>query len=141
MAWATAGNIITTNLDAAGKSPADARPNLKAALDELTIVSNNLGTTDGAAKIESTGVISSAVTGIGTTSGSQDFNITPGSKMVNITDFINLNPVAYASLPSSPSKGDIAFLTTDEDGDARNMLIVWNGTAWTYIHDNSAVVD
>ena len=38
MTWGTAGNIITTNLDSATDSPADARPNLKAALDELTNV-------------------------------------------------------------------------------------------------------
>ena len=42
MAWATAGNIVTTNLNEGTDSPASARVDLKVALDELTIVSQNL---------------------------------------------------------------------------------------------------
>ena len=137
MAWATAGNIITTNLDAGADSPAAARPNLKAALDELTIVSNNLGTTSGAAKLEANGVIRTNVTGVGTSTGS--LSVTSATGMVNITSFINLAPVAYAALPGSPSAGDIAFLTTDGAGASKNMPIYSTGSGWKYIHDNGTV--
>jgi len=44
MAWATAGNVITTNLDSGTDNPAAARPDLKAALDELKNVINGRAT-------------------------------------------------------------------------------------------------
>ena len=137
MAWATAGNIITTNLDAGTDSPASARPNLKAALDELTIVSNNLGTTDGAAKLEANGVIRTNVTGVGTSTGS--LSVTSATGMVNITSFINLAPVAYAALPGSPSAGDIAFLTTDSSSATKNKPVYYDGTNWRYFNDDSTI--
>lgn len=137
MAWATAGNISTANLDAGSDNPANARADLKAALDELTIVSNNLGQTDGAAKIESTGVISAGVTGVATTSG--DLTLDPYTDVVKIQNVINLNPVAYASLPASPSAGDVAFLTTDGGGTPKNKPIYSTGSGWKYFNDDSTV--
>ena len=137
MAWATAGNIDTSNLNAGTDSPADARPNLKAALDELSIVANNLGTTDGAAKIESDGTISSNVTKVSTSSGA--LTVTSATGMVNITSFINLAPVAYAALPGSPSAGDVAFLTTDGAGASKNKPIYSTGSGWKYFNDDSTV--
>jgi len=135
MAWATAGNIVITNLDAGTDSPASARADLKAALDELTIVSNNLGTTDGAAKIESTGVISAAVTGVATTSGA--LTLDPATDVVKIQNVINLNPVAFAALPGSPAMGDFAFLTTDGAGATQNQPIYYNGSRWNYFNNTA----
>ncbi len=138
MAWATAGNIITTNLNAGTDSPADARPNLKAALDELSIVANNLGETDGAAKIESDGTISSNVTKVSTSTGG--LTVTSATGLVSISNFINLSPIAYAALPGSPNLGDIVFLTTDGAGATKNQLIFWNGSAWKYVTDATTTV-
>jgi len=96
MAWATAGNIDTSNLDAGTDSPASARADLKSALDELTIVSNNLGTTDGAAKIEANGVIRASVTGVSTASG--DLTVTSATSRVSLQDVVNLTPKTVAEL-------------------------------------------
>ena len=138
MAWATAGNIDTSNLNAGTDSPADARPNLKAALDELSIVANNLGETDGAAKIESDGTISSNVTKVSTSTGG--LTVTSATGLVSISNFINLSPIAYAALPGSPNLGDIVFLTTDGAGATKNQLIFWNGSAWKYVTDATTTV-
>lgn len=53
MAWATASNVVTTNLDAGTDTPAAARPNLKAALDELIIVINGRAQASGVAPLNS----------------------------------------------------------------------------------------
>ena len=130
MSYGNASNVSTTNLDAAGDSPAAARADLKAALDELINVINGLGVASGAAKIESTGVISAAVTGLGTTTG--DLTLTPFTKMAKVQNFINLNPVNFANLPASPALGDIAFLTTDGAGATKNEPCFYNGSAWFF---------
>ena len=139
MTWGNKSNFGTTHLDEGSDSPASARADLKAALDELTNVIDGLNTTGGAAKIATDGKV--IVDTAKSTDSNTDITLDPGTGVVKIQDVINLNPVAYASLPASPAKGDVAFLTTDEDGDARNLLIVHNGSIWTYVHDNSAVVD
>ena len=137
MSYGNASNVSTTNLDSASDSPAAARADLKAALDELIAVINGLGTTDGPAKIESTGVISAAVTGLGTTTG--DLTLSPFTKMVKVTDFINLNPVTFSNLPASPAKGDVAFLISDGAGTTKNLPCFYNGTAWFYFGTSAAV--
>ena len=127
MAWATAGNIVTTNLDAGTDSLASARVDLKAALDELTIVSQNLGTLSGAAKVEANGVVQASVTGVGTTSG--DLTLSPNSGKVKITDVINLPPKTVAELNalSSKEEGDVAYVSNDVGGKA---LAVYDGSDW-----------
>ena len=58
MGWATVGNVSTTNLDADTDSPALARPDLKAALDELKNVINGRNTANGVAGIDANQQIS-----------------------------------------------------------------------------------
>ncbi len=140
MAWGNSGNVSTTNLNDATDSPANARADLKAALDELTAVIDGLGTAGGAAKIESSGEISAAVTAVSTASG--NLTVKSATSMVNIENFINLKPVAYASLPASPQQGDVAFLTTDGASASKNKLIYCHTTGsgnWKYIADDGAV--
>ncbi len=52
MAWGDANNIDTTNLDAGTDSPALARADLKAALDEITAIINGRGTASGVASLD-----------------------------------------------------------------------------------------
>ena len=117
MTWGDKSNFGTTHLDAGSDSPASARADLKAALDELTNVIDGLNTTGGAAKIDTDGKV--IVDTAKSTDSNTDITLDPGTGVVKIQDVINLNPVAYASLPASPAKGDVAFLTTDEDMDFR----------------------
>ena len=57
MAWGDSTNIVTTNLDAGTDSPAAARPDLKAALDELTLVINGRAQADGVAPLNASSKI------------------------------------------------------------------------------------
>lgn len=136
MTWGNSSNVSTSNLNNDTDSPAAARPDLKAALDELSNVIDGLGTTGGAVKLETDGKIF-ADQGIKTSS--TDINLEPNTGMVNITSFINLAPVAYASLPASPANGDVAFLTTDGASATKNKPIYHNGTDWKYFNDDSTV--
>lgn len=127
MAWATAGNINTGNLDAGGDSPAAARPNIKDALDELIIVANNLGRTDGAAKIESTGVMSANITGISTSAG--DLTVTSANSKVNLENVLNLEPRTVAQLNALTGVlGDVAFCSNGAAG--ADCLAFYDGSAW-----------
>ena len=141
MTWGTAGNIITTNLDSATDSPADARPNLKAALDELTNVINGLNTAGGAAKLDDSTTKVIANSGVQAT---QNLILTTGSGYsvqavnVDVSGVLNLTPTAYASLPT-PSAGDVAFLTTDGAGASKNKPIYSTGSGWKYFNDDTTV--
>ena len=135
MTWGNSSNISTTNLDSATDSPALARLDLLAALGELQNVINGLGTTGGALKIESDDKIFGRE-GIKTAT-SKNLNLQPNTSMVKIQNFIDLAPVAYASLPSTPAMGDIAFLTTDGGGATQNQPIYYNGTRWNYFNNQT----
>ena len=135
MAWGNSGNVSTDNLNDPTDSPASARADLKSALDELTAVIDGLGTAGGAAKIESNGYISANVTAVSTSTG--DLTVSSATNMVKIQNFINLSPVAYASLPAAPAKGDVAFLTTDSLSATQDKPIYYNGSNWYYFDDTA----
>lgn len=137
MTWGNVSNISTSNLDDATDSPALARLDLLAALNELQNVINGLGTVNGALKIESDDKIYGRK-GIKTAT-SVNLNLQPSTSMVKIENFMNLKPVAYASLPSFPANGDVAFLTTDGASATKNKPIYYNGTNWVYFNDDSTV--
>jgi hypothetical protein len=58
--WASLIDIPTTNLDAGSDSPANARADLKAAVDNLNAMRAGRGSADGVASLDSTGKIPSA---------------------------------------------------------------------------------
>lgn len=60
MTWGNPANVATANMDAGSDSPATARADLKAALDELTAVINGRGAADGVASLDSTTKMPSA---------------------------------------------------------------------------------
>jgi len=137
MTWGNSSNISTANLDSASDSPAAARQDLLTAMGELINVINGLDTNGGAVKLETDGKIF-AKQGIKSVTDS-DVKLLPATSMVKIENFMNLKPVAYASLPSSPVNGDVAFLTTDGASASKNKPIYHNGTDWKYFNDDSTV--
>lgn len=141
MAWpANANNISTTNLDAGTDNPASARPDLKAALDEITNIINGRAQASGVASLDSNSKIPSAqLPDEINSSSSTNLTIDPTTGVVVVEDVVQLNPVAYAALPSSPAKGQIAFLITDGAGSTKNKPIYHNGSSWRYTNDDSAV--
>lgn len=134
MAWITAGNIITTNLDASTDSPASARADLKAALDEIVVAANGRGQADGVASLDSSTLVpNTQLPNTLISSGTNNLTLDPGSDKVAIQDIINLNPRTVAQLNARTDKatGDVAYCS---DGDGANPCIaVYNGSAWKIV--------
>ena len=127
MTWGNKSNYNTTYLDAAGDSPADARPELKNAVDELTNVIDGLGTKGGAVKMESDGTISANVSTITTTTG--DLTLSSNNSTVAISYILNLTPKTKAQLDSlGGDAGDVAVCSNGNAGGY--CLAVYNGSAW-----------
>jgi len=134
MAWANSSNVSTANLDAGTDSPAAARADLKAALDELTLVIDGRATANGVAplnassKIANTYLPDSIISSTGV-----DLNLTPNTGKVNLNAILNLTPQTVAQLNARTDKtaGDAAYCS---DGDAGSACIaVYNGTDWKVI--------
>ena len=119
MAWATAANIITTNLDSNTDSPAAARVNIKAALYELIIVINGRGQSLGVAPLNSSTKIdatylpdeinSSAVTPL---------TLDPATGKVLLEEILNLKPQTVSQLNARTdiAQGDVAFCSNGDAG-------------------------
>lgn len=140
MAWATASNVTTTHLDSDSDSPTSARVEIKNGMVELQNVINGRDTAGGVCGLDANNLVpNSKLPATLITSGSNNLQLQPATSMVKITSFINLAPVAYASLPTTPAQGDVAFLTTDGAGATKNKLCYYNGTDWKYFNDDSTV--
>lgn len=141
MAWpANDSNIDTTNLDSGTDSPAAARANLKTALDELANVINGRNQASGVAGLDASSKISALqLPDEINSSASTNLTLDPTTGVVVIEDVVQLNPVAFASLPASPVKGQVAYLTTDGASTSKDLPIYYNGSSWRYFSDDSAV--
>jgi hypothetical protein len=140
MAWATVGNVTTTNLDSALDSPAEARVELYNALLELQNVINGRGAVDGVASLDGDTRIPSAQmpNEINSASGT-DLTLDPATGVVVIEDIVKLNPIsrsaAYAV--AAPQDGMIAMMS---DGDSTvTKPAYYAGGVWRYFDDNSEV--
>jgi len=137
MAWANVSNISTANVDSATDNPANARTDIYNAFVELTAVINGRGTVNGVASLDSTTKVPAAQLPATFISTSGDITLQPNSARVSFEDIINLEPIDHSSLPASPSKGDIVFLTTDSLSALKNKPVYYNGTAWYYFDDTT----
>jgi len=123
MAWGTAGNIATGNLDAGTDSPSAARADLKAALDELLIVINGRNQASGIAGLDgSSKLTASQIPDEINSSGSTNLTIDPSTGKVKLEEILNLKPQTVAELNSRTDveEGDIAFCI---NGDGGNMCL------------------
>lgn len=137
MAWATAGNVITTNLDSGTDTPAAARPNLKAALDELIIVINGRAQASGVAPLNSsTKIDATYLPDELNSSTSTDLTLDPATGKVKIEEILNLSPQTVAQLNARTDKanGDVAFCSDGgEDSAGVGCVAVFDGTDWRAI--------
>ena len=136
MAWpANSTNIVTTNMDSATDSPASARADIKAALDELANVINGRGEANGVAPLDATTRIANTYLPNTLVSGSGvDLTLQPDTNRVQVEDVINLTPLTLTQLNSAiptPQEGDIAYTTNGNSGS--KCLVVYDGTAWKVI--------
>tara|TARA_A100001015_G_C15004358_1_gene719970 strand:- start:1098 stop:1520 length:423 start_codon:yes stop_codon:yes gene_type:complete len=129
MAWITNSNISTANLDADTDSPLSARPDIKAALDELIVAGNARGAANGVASLDGdTLVPNTQLPNTLISSGSNNLTLDPGSGKVAIQDILNLNPKTVAQLNALTSaEGDVAYVSNDTGGKA---LAVYDGSNW-----------
>ena len=125
----TNSNISTANLDADTDSPLSARPDIKAALDELIVAGNARGAANGVASLDGdTLVPNTQLPNTLISSGSNNLTLDPGSGKVAIQDIINLNPKTVAQLNALTSaEGDVAYVSNDTGGKA---LAVYDGSNW-----------
>ena len=139
MAWATSSNVSTDNVDSATDNPADARADIYNAFLELIKVIDGRGTANGVASLDSTTKVPAAQLPTTLVSTTGDITLQPNTSRTSFEDFINLQPIDHASLPASPSKGDVVFLTTDSTPTTQNKLIYYDGSGWKYVATDGAV--
>ena len=137
MAWITVSNISTDNLNNDSDSPLSARPDLKAALDELIVAGNARGQADGVASLDGgTLVPNTQLPNTLISSGSNNLTLDPGSGKVAIQDILNLNPRTVAQLNALTSaEGDIAYCSNGAAGN--KTIAVYDGSNWKVILDLS----
>ena len=134
MAWANSSNIDTTNLDSGTDSPAAARADLKAALDELVLVIDGRGQVNGVAPLNaSTKVAATYLPDELNSSTGADLTLNPDTGKVAIEEILNLAPQTTAQLNarSDAANGDIAFCSDGGDDSAGvGCIAVYDGNDW-----------
>ena len=134
MGWATSGNVVTINLDAATDSPASARADIKTAFDELKNVIDGRNPTNGVAGLDSGGLVENTrLPNTIISSGSNNLTLDPGSGKVAVQDVINLNPrtVAQLNALSNNAEGDIAYCSNGNAGS--KCFAVYEGSNWKVV--------
>lgn len=134
MAWGDSTNIVTTNLDAGTDTPAAARPDLKAALDELTLVINGRAQASGVAPLDASSKILATYlpNELNSTSGTA-LTLDPATGKVNIEEVVNLAPQTLAQLNARTDKaeGDIAYCSNGNAGS--KTVAVYDGSNWKVV--------
>jgi hypothetical protein len=134
MTWGTAGNISTLNLDASSDSPANARADLKAALDEITSIINGRNAANGVPGLDSNSKISAVqLPDEINSSATNALTLDPATGKVKIEDVLNLNPQTLAQLNARTDKteGDVAYCSNGNSGS--KTLAVYDGSAWKVV--------
>ena len=139
MAWANVSNVLTANVDSATDNPADAREDIRKAFVELQAVINGRGAVNGVASLNASTQVPAAQIPATLVSTTGDITLQPNSARTSFEDVINLQPVDYASLPATPAKGDMAYLTTDGGATSQEQIIYYNGTDWKYMANLATV--
>lgn len=119
MAWANSSNVSTANLDAGTDSPAAARPDLKAAMDELVLVIDGRNTANGVAGLDASSKLDSAqLPDEINSSTSTNLTLDPATGKVNLEEILNLAPQTVAQLNARTdiAQGDVAFCSNGDAG-------------------------
>jgi len=119
MGWGNSSNIITTNLDSGTDSPAAARADLKAALDEVTNVIDGRNTASGVAGLDSNSKIAnSQLPDTIVSSSGNNLTLDPNTDKVLLEHILNLNPQTVAQLNARTDieQGDVAFCSNGDAG-------------------------
>lgn len=134
MGWGNSSNVVTTNLAAGTDSPAAARPDIKAALDELTNVINGRNTANGVAGLNaSSKLTASQIPDEINSSSGNPLTLDPSTGKVKIEEVLNLLPQTLAQLNARTDKaeGDIAYCSNGDGGS--KCLAVYDGSNWKVV--------
>ena len=134
MAWADSSNIVTTNLDSGTDTPAAARPDLKAALDELTLVIDGRATANGVAPLNASSKIAATyLPDEINSSSSNPLTLDPDTGKVKIEEIINLQPQTLAQLNArtDQAEGDVAYCSNGNAG--AKTVAVYDGSNWKVV--------
>ena len=139
-AFPSSTSLTSLHLDNPADSPASARAELLATVTATQEIIDSYDQASGIAALNSSGVLANTkLPDTIISSTGNNLTLDPNTGMVKIQDFVNLNPIAHASLPTSPVKGDVAFLTTDSLAATKNKLVYYDGTDWRYVADDNTV--
>jgi hypothetical protein len=119
MAWANATNVVTTNLDSGTDSPAAARVDIKAALDELKIVINGRSQASGVAPLNaSTKIDAQYLPDEIVSTASIALTLNPATGKVKLEEILNLKPqtVSQLNARTDRAQGDVAFCSNGDAG-------------------------
>jgi hypothetical protein len=137
MAWANSSNIDTTNLDSGTDSPAAARADLKAALDELVLVINGRAQANGVAPLNASSKIAATYLPDEINSSvTNPLTLDPATGKVKIEEILNLLPQTAAQLNARTDKatGDVAYCSDGGDDSAGvGCVAIFDGTDWRAI--------
>jgi hypothetical protein len=140
MGWGTSSNVSTTNLDDASDSPAAARPDIKAAFDELITVIDGRNTANGVAGLDGTSKIIAAQLPdeINSTSAT-DLTLDPATGKVNIEEILQLKPQTLSELNARTDQeaGDLAYCSNGNAG--ATTLAVYDGSNWKVVALGSTI--
>ena len=134
MAWATSSNVSTTHLDDATDSPASARPDIKAAFDELIAVIDGRNTADGVAGLDSnTKILSAQLPDEINSTTATDLTLDPATGKVNIEEILQLKPQTLTELNArtDQEEGDLAYCSNGDGGG--KTLAVYDGSNWKVV--------
>lgn len=134
MGWATSSNVSTSNLDDATDSPAAARPDIKAAFDELVNVIDGRNTANGVPGLDSnTKILSAQLPDEINSTTSTDLTLDPATGKVNIEEILQLKPQTLTELNARGDKeqGDLAFCSNGNSG--AKTLAVYDGSNWKVV--------
>jgi hypothetical protein len=134
MAWGNSSNVDTTHLTAGTNSPASARPDLKAALDELTAVIDGRGTASGVAPLNASSKVSAVYLPDEINSSSAtNLTLDPTTGKVALEEILNLKPQTLAQLNArtDQAEGDIAYCSDGNSG--AKTLAVYDGSNWKVV--------
>jgi hypothetical protein len=137
MAWGNSSNIITTNLDDATDSPASARADIKAALDELSAVINGRNTANGVAGLSATSkILATYLPDEINSSATNPLTLDPATGKVKLEEILNLKPQTTAQLNARTDQaaGDVAYCS-DGGADSAGVgcIAVYDGADWRVV--------
>jgi hypothetical protein len=134
MTWGTDTNVSTANLDSGTDNPAAARPDIKAAFDELKLVIQGRGAASGVAPLNASSKIDASYLPSEINSASATpLTLDPATGKVLLEEILNLKPQTVAQLNSrtDQAEGDVAYCS---DGDAGGKCVaIYNGTDWKVV--------